>query len=316
MIAIALVLSAVFVPVAFVPGITGRLYQQFALTIAISVIISAFNALTLSPALSSLLLRPTGTSTGWLGRFFAAFNRGFDRATEGYVGYTGVCVRRAGRTLIGLVVLTAAAGLLGWKLPGGFVPDEDQGYLFVNVQLPDAASLQRTDAVCKKVEAILAEQRRRRRLQHGGGLQPDLPELRHLQRILLRVARAVGRATQTRRPASRRSSPALNRKFAAIPGRAGLRVPAAGDPGHRHRRRLLGDAPGPQRRLRRLPREESPEVRAGRAQAARARQRLQPVPRLGAAGLRRGRPRQGAQARRRPARASTPRCRPSWAAPT
>ena len=157
-IAIALVLSAVFVPVAFVPGITGRMYQQFALTIAISVIISAINALTLSPALSSLLLKPTGASTGWLGRFFAAFNRWFDRATAGYVGFTGVCVRRAGRTLIALLAMTAAAGFLGWKLPTGFVPDEDQGYLFVNVQLPDAASMERTDAVCKQVEAVLAEQ--------------------------------------------------------------------------------------------------------------------------------------------------------------
>ncbi|RIL08095.1 MAG: hydrophobe/amphiphile efflux-1 family RND transporter [Proteobacteria bacterium] len=156
-IAIALVLSAVFVPVAFVPGITGRMYQQFALTIAISVIISAINALTLSPALCSLLLKPAAASTGLLGRFFAAFNRVFDRATNGYVGVTGVCVRRAGRSLVGLVALTAAAGLLGWKLPTGFVPDEDQGYLFVNVQLPDAASMERTDAVCKQVEAILAD---------------------------------------------------------------------------------------------------------------------------------------------------------------
>ncbi len=156
-VAIALVLSSVFIPVAFVPGITGRMYQQFALTIAISVLISAINALTLSPALSALLLRPAGESRGPLARFFAAFNRAFDRATEGYVGGTGVCVRKAGRTLVGLVALTAGAAFLGWRLPGGFVPDEDQGYMFVNVQLPDAASMERTDAVCKQVEAILAE---------------------------------------------------------------------------------------------------------------------------------------------------------------
>jgi len=154
-VAIALVLCAVFVPVAFVPGITGRLYQQFALTIAISVAISAINALTLSPALSALLLRPTGQARGLLGRFFAAFNRAFDRATEGYVGWTGVCVRRSARTLISLAVLTGGALLLGWRLPTGFVPDEDQGYLFVNVQLPDAASMERTDAVCRQVEAVL-----------------------------------------------------------------------------------------------------------------------------------------------------------------
>ena len=156
-VAIALVLSAVFIPVAFVPGITGRMYQQFALTIAVSVVISAINALTLSPALSALLLKPTAGSTGPLGRFFAAFNRAFDATTQRYVGITGVAVKKWGRTLVLLLVLTVGAGLLGWKLPGGFVPDEDQGYLFVNVQLPDAASMERTDEVCKQVEAILAE---------------------------------------------------------------------------------------------------------------------------------------------------------------
>jgi HAE1 family hydrophobic/amphiphilic exporter-1 len=153
-IAIALVLSAVFVPVAFVPGITGRMYQQFALTIAISVIISAINALTLSPALSSLLLKPGG-SKGLLGRAFAAFNRGFDAVTKGYTGYTEVCIRRGIHTIVALVVLTAGALLLGWRLPTGFVPEEDQGYLFVNVQLPDAASMERTDGVCRRIEKIL-----------------------------------------------------------------------------------------------------------------------------------------------------------------
>jgi HAE1 family hydrophobic/amphiphilic exporter-1 len=154
-VAIALVLSSVFIPVAFVPGITGRLYQQFAITIAISVLISAINALTLSPALSALLLKPTGKTRGPLGRFFAAFNRGFEKATERYVGWTGLCVGKAGRTLVALLALTVFTGLLGGRLPGGFVPDEDQGYLFVNVQLPDAASMERTDAVCKQVEEIL-----------------------------------------------------------------------------------------------------------------------------------------------------------------
>jgi HAE1 family hydrophobic/amphiphilic exporter-1 len=154
-VAIALVLSAVFIPVAFVPGITGRMYQQFALTIAISVIISAINALTLSPALASLLLKPGAQSRGPLGRFFAAFNRGFESATNGYVAGTGFAVRKSFRTLVLLVAAAAGALLLGGRLPAGFVPDEDQGYLFVNVQLPDAASMERTDEVCKQVEAIL-----------------------------------------------------------------------------------------------------------------------------------------------------------------
>ncbi len=154
-VAIALVLSAVFIPVAFVPGITGRMYQQFALTIAISVIVSAINALTLSPALSAMLLRP-GTTRGPLGRFYAAFNRFFERATNGYVRWTDVCVRKTAMTLLMLVGLTVLSGLMGWRLPTGFVPDEDQGYLYVNVQLPDASSMERTDAVCKQVEAILA----------------------------------------------------------------------------------------------------------------------------------------------------------------
>jgi HAE1 family hydrophobic/amphiphilic exporter-1 len=156
-IAIALVLSAVFIPVAFVPGITGRLYQQFALTIAISVIISAINALTLSPALSSLLLKPGGLGTGLMGRFFKGFNYYFERATQHYVGYTGRFVKRTVRTMLVLVALTAVALLLGMRLPTGFVPDEDQGYMFVNAQLPDAASMERTDAVCKQIEQILSE---------------------------------------------------------------------------------------------------------------------------------------------------------------
>jgi len=156
-VAIALVLSAVFIPVAFVPGITGRLYQQFAITIAISVIISAINALTLSPALAALLLKPSGPARGPLGRFFAAFNAAFERATTRYVSVTGAAIRRTARTLLILAAFTGVAALLGGLLPSSFVPDEDQGYLYVNVQLPDAASMERTDAVCKQVEAILAD---------------------------------------------------------------------------------------------------------------------------------------------------------------
>jgi HAE1 family hydrophobic/amphiphilic exporter-1 len=155
-IGIAVILAAVFIPVAFIPGITGRLYQQFALTIAISVLLSAFNALTLSPALSALLLRPRKPTRGPLGRFFAAFNRGFDRMTRGYVTWTRLAIGKSLRSLALLGLLTLLAGGIISRLPASFVPTEDQGYLFANVQIQDAASLQRTDAVCRKVEEVLA----------------------------------------------------------------------------------------------------------------------------------------------------------------
>jgi HAE1 family hydrophobic/amphiphilic exporter-1 len=153
---IALVLSAVFIPTAFIPGITGRLYQQFAVTIAISVILSAFNALTLSPALSALLLRPRTASGGLLKKAFGAFNRGFASVTNAYVGLCGAFIRKSAIALILLVVFGAAAGFFGSRIPSSFLPDEDQGYLYINLQLPNAASLQRTDAVARQIEDALA----------------------------------------------------------------------------------------------------------------------------------------------------------------
>ncbi|BCA56894.1 Multidrug efflux system protein [Nitrospira sp. KM1] len=155
-IAIALILTAVFVPTAFIPGITGRLYQQFAVTIAVSVLLSAVNALTLSPALAALLLKPKRPLGGWLGGFFRWFNGAFERLTERYVGVCGVLMRKAGRTMVALALITVAAGVLGSRLPGGFIPLEDTGYFLVNVQLPPAASLQRTDVVMRQVDALLA----------------------------------------------------------------------------------------------------------------------------------------------------------------
>jgi HAE1 family hydrophobic/amphiphilic exporter-1 len=156
-VAIAVILAAVFVPVAMTGGITGRLYQQFAITIAISVAFSAFNALTLSPALASILLKPKKESKGLLARFFSAFNRVFDRFTNGYIKTAGFFARKLLITglILGAIVLVTVA--LGKKIPAGFVPEEDQGYFLMAVQLPDAASLQRTDAVTRKVEAILAK---------------------------------------------------------------------------------------------------------------------------------------------------------------
>ena len=156
-IGIALVLSAVFVPTAFIPGITGRLYQQFAVTIAISVILSAFNALTLSPALAALLLKPKTESRGLLRRFFDWFNRQFGRATDGYVRWSGALIRKSAVAIVMLVVFGIAGAFLSSKVPSSFLPDEDQGYLYVNLQLPNAASFQRTDEVAKKIESILAQ---------------------------------------------------------------------------------------------------------------------------------------------------------------
>ena len=155
-IGIGLILAAVFVPAGFMTGITGRLYQQFAITIAISVLISAFNALTLSPALSALLLRPKKESRGLLGRFFAGFNRFFDAATERYVNVSGAAIRRWARSMILLAGMTVIAVGVGRILPTSFVPIEDQGYFFMQLQLPDASSLQRTDVIARDVESMLA----------------------------------------------------------------------------------------------------------------------------------------------------------------
>src|SRR5688572_2130578 len=157
LVAIALILAAVFIPTAFIPGITGRLYQQFAVTIALSVAISAFNALTLSPALAALLLKPKKPSRGPLGRFFDWFNRWFGRATDGYVTICGGLIRKAGFSMLLLLAIAGASGWLGAQLPTGFLPVEDQGYVYLNVQLPEASSLQRTDKVCKQIESILKD---------------------------------------------------------------------------------------------------------------------------------------------------------------
>ena len=155
-IAIALILAAVFIPTAFIPGITGRLYQQFAVTIAVSVIFSAFNALTLSPALSALLLRPKKESgRGPLGFFFNQFNKIFGSATNGYIRVCQLLMRRGFLCILFLILVLLATGWLGGKIPQGFVPTEDQGYLYANLSLPETASLQRTDAACKQVEDIL-----------------------------------------------------------------------------------------------------------------------------------------------------------------
>ncbi len=156
-VAIALILTAVFVPTIFIPGITGRLYQQFAVTIAISVILSAFNALSLSPALAAILLKPRKKSRGPLARFFDWFNRGFAKATRGYVSFSSVLIHKAVLSLLFLVLVGVAAFFVGGRLPTSFLPEEDQGYVFVALQLPNAASLQRTSDAARKVEKIILQ---------------------------------------------------------------------------------------------------------------------------------------------------------------
>lgn len=150
-----LIMLAVFLPVGFMAGLTGSLYKQFAITIAVSVFISSINALSLSPALCALLLRPRKESNGLLSRFFGAFNRGFDRVTHHYTGFIGFLTRRIARTIIILFILFGATFFLFSKLPGGFVPQEDRGYLFTSVELPAGASLQRTNATMLEVEKAI-----------------------------------------------------------------------------------------------------------------------------------------------------------------
>jgi multidrug efflux pump len=156
-ISIALILASVFIPVALVSGIQGRLNKQFAVTIAVSVIISAFNALTLSPALAAMMLRPRKESSGPLAGFFVAFNRWFAKATNGYINLSRGLIRKA---VIGVLILAGFAlvdGIFGRRLPTSFLPEEDYGFLFLNIQLPPAASLERTDQVSRKVETILKQ---------------------------------------------------------------------------------------------------------------------------------------------------------------
>ncbi|MBT8378687.1 MAG: multidrug efflux RND transporter permease subunit [Ignavibacteria bacterium] len=154
-IATTLVLIAVFVPVSAMGGITGSLYQQFAITIAVSVAFSSVNALTLSPALCSLLLRKQKPYKGFLGKFFAKFNKGFDRSTDKYMNFTNIVTRKITRGIIFIGISVVLVVIVGRFVPGGFIPEEDMGYLYVNIQLPNASSLQRSDMVAKTVEKIL-----------------------------------------------------------------------------------------------------------------------------------------------------------------
>jgi HAE1 family hydrophobic/amphiphilic exporter-1/multidrug efflux pump len=154
-VAIGLVLCAVFVPVSFMGGIVGQLYRQFAITISVSVILSVVVALTLTPALCSMLLRPRKEIRGPLGAFLRGFNKLFNKTTEGYLAGVRFLLRRS---LIGMACLAGlwfGAGTLLMRLPSGFVPNEDQGYFFSVFNLPDGASMERTDQLMQRAEADL-----------------------------------------------------------------------------------------------------------------------------------------------------------------
>ncbi len=156
-IGIALILSAVFVPVALLGGLVGSMYKQFALTIAISVLLSAFNALSLTPALCAMLLKEPKPMRGPIGAFFRGFNKVFDITTSGYVSISKLLIRRSILTIAIIGIVIAGTVLFAGMVPAGFIPDEDQGIFGVNVQLPPGASLARTSEVLKQVEAILAK---------------------------------------------------------------------------------------------------------------------------------------------------------------
>ncbi len=154
-VAIAFILAAVFVPVAFLGGISGQIYRQFALTISASVLLSAFSALSLSPALSALLLKPHGHGRSIAGWLFDKFNLGFNWTTNRYLAAVSVLIRRSGLALVCLAVFWISAGALFKKLPTSFLPEEDQGAFFTSIRLPDGASMQRTDAASKKIEELV-----------------------------------------------------------------------------------------------------------------------------------------------------------------
>jgi multidrug efflux pump len=161
-IAVALVLCAVFVPCAFITGITGQFFRQFALTIAVSTVISAFNSLTLSPALAAVLLKPHGARRDWLtvafdllfGWFFRLFNWGFERSTGLYTRTVGLLLRGC---FVALALYGGLLALTGWsftQVPFGFIPEQDKGYLLANVQLPEGAALERTQAVVARLDML------------------------------------------------------------------------------------------------------------------------------------------------------------------
>ncbi len=216
-VAIGLVLCAVFVPVAFMGGVTGQLYSQFALTIAVAVIFSVINALTLSPALSALLLKKPAPGRGPIAAFFRLFNRAFDWVTQKYGRIVGGMVRKAAFSMLLLIVVVGGILILGRHVPGGFIPDEDKGYLFVAVQLPEGASLQRTDEVLKQVEEIVTKTHGVRSALGIAGLN-ILNSLNFSNTAMMFVGLEPWEERKAPELQAKAIAQAWTKKFAAIPG--------------------------------------------------------------------------------------------------
>jgi HAE1 family hydrophobic/amphiphilic exporter-1 len=216
-VAIGLVLCAVFVPVAFMGGVTGQLYSQFALTIAVAVIFSVINALTLSPALSAMLLKKPTPGRGPIAAFFRLFNRAFDWVTQKYGRIVGGMVRKAAFSMLLLIVVAGGILILGRHVPGGFIPDEDKGYLFVAVQLPEGASLQRTDEVLKQVEEIVTQTHGVRSALGIAGLN-ILNSLNFPNSAMMFVGLEPWEERKAPELQAKALAQAWTKKFAAIPG--------------------------------------------------------------------------------------------------
>src|SRR4051794_4286412 len=216
-VAIGLVLCAVFIPVTFMGGVTGQLYRQFALTIAISVVFSVINALTLSPALAAMLLRKPKPGRGPVTKFFKWFNRMFDRLSNGYGSMVGGLARKAARSMLMLVVVVVGIWLLGKIVPSGFIPDEDKGYIFVSVELPEGSALQRTDEALKQVEAIVAKTPGVRSAVALAGMN-IMNSLNVPNSALMFVGLKDWKERKTPELQSKAISAEWNKKFYALPG--------------------------------------------------------------------------------------------------
>jgi HAE1 family hydrophobic/amphiphilic exporter-1 len=225
-VAIALILCAVFVPVAFMGGVTGRLYQQFAITIAVSVIFSAINALTLSPALSALLLRKPTPGRGPVAWFFKKFNNFFDWVIERYGKIVGGLTRKATFSMLMLVIVCGGIWGLGKIVPGGFIPDEDKGYMFIAIELPEGASLQRSDELLKQVEEIVNNTKGVRSALALSGMN-ILNNLNVPNAALMFIGLDDWKERATPELHAKAIADAWNKKFATIPG---ARIFAFGPP--------------------------------------------------------------------------------------